>query len=339
MSRMARRDGGLGVRGQKDGSLTLTGSLPPAHGLWRLAWRRLLRNRLAVTGLGVIAVFGLVALLAPLIAPHDPSAQNLRETFEPLSLNHLAGTDNLGRDWFSRLLYGARLSIAVGLFAQLIVLGIGVPVGLAAGHFGKGIDTFLMRTTDLVYAFPDLLLIILLRSVLGGSIFTLFLIIGIVSWVDIARLVRGQVLGLKGQEFIEAARSLGASDRDIMARHLFPNLLGPLIVVVAFGVPRAIFIEASLSFIGVGANPGVPSWGSMVQEAYAAIFSSPHLVIFPSAAIALLMLAFTFAGDGLRDALDPRTEVTARPRRDIEEPTSPALPVPHETDTELPRAA
>jgi oligopeptide transport system permease protein len=308
-----------------------------ARGFWGLAWRRLLRNRLAAAGLVVVALFGLMALMAPLIAPHDPSAQNLRETFQPISLDHPAGTDNLGRDWFSRLLHGARMSLAVGLFAQLIVLSIGVPIGLVAGHWRGGVDTALMRLTDLVYAFPDLLLIILMRSVLGGDIFTLFLIIGIVSWVDIARLVRGQVLSLGQQEFVEAARSLGASDRAIMARHLLPNLAGPLIVLVAFGVPRAIFVEASLSFIGVGADPGVPSWGAMVQEGYAAIFSFPHLVIFPSVAIALLMLAFTFVGDGLRDALDPRTVVAPRPSHDRELTPEPAAQT--SAQTELPRAA
>jgi oligopeptide transport system permease protein len=218
-----------------------------------------------------------------------------------------------------------------------VVLSIGVPVGLAAGHWRGNVDTGLMRFTDLVYAFPDLLLVILLSAVLGGNIFTLFLIIGVVNWVDIARLVRGQVLSLEQHEFVEAARSLGATDRAIMVRHLLPNLAGPLIVLVAFGVPRAIFIEASLSFIGVGADPGVPSWGSMVQEGYAAIFSFPHLVIFPSAAIALLMLAFTFLGDGLRDALDPRTEVAVPPSRDRE--LAPEQPAETDLETQLPRAA
>jgi oligopeptide transport system permease protein len=270
--------------------------------------------------LGVIVV---AALLAPVLATHDPSNQDLGATFRKPSLDHLMGTDNLGRDWFSRLLYGARVSLAVGLFAQAIVLGIGLPIGLIAGYCGRTADSLLMRATDLVYAFPDLLLVILLRGVLGGSIFTLFFIIGLVAWVDIARLVRGQVLSLREREFIEAARSLGASNRDIMWRHLLPNLAGPLIVVVAFGIPRVIFIEASLSFIGIGVNPGVPSWGSMVQEGYAAISGFPHLVIFPALAIALLMLAFTFLGDGLRDALDPRTQVT-KPREDDEIKTPPA---------------
>jgi len=286
--------------------------LPPLRGFWSLALRRMLRNRLAVAGLGVIAVFVALAVLSPLIAPADPALQDLRATFESPSLHHLAGTDNLGRDWFSRLLYGARLSLMIGIFAQVIIVGIGLPVGLMAGYSGRWLDSILMRFADLVYAFPDLLLIILLRSVFGGGIFALFFIIGIVSWVDLARLVRGQAMSLRTREFVEAARSLGATDREIVLRHILPNLAGPVTVVVAFGVPRAVFVEATLSFIGIGVNAGTPSWGTMVQEGYAAIFSHPNLVIFPAAAIALLMLAFTFVGDGLRDALDPRTQTATR---------------------------
>ena len=286
----------------------------PLTGYWSRAWRRLLRNRLAVAGLGVIVLLALIALLAPVIAPRDPMQQDLANTFASPSLQHLAGTDNLGRDWFSRLVHGARVSLSVGLLAQAVVVGIGLPLGLLSGYRGGLTDAGIMRFTDLVYAFPDLLLIILLRSVLGGDIFTLFLIIGVVSWVDIARLVRGQALSLKQREFVVAARSLGASDREIMTRHLLPNLVGPLIVLVAFGVPRAVFIEAALSFMGFGVNPGTPSWGTMVQEGYSAIFAFPHLVIFPSAAIALLMLAFTFVGDGLRDALDPSIDSPSRSR-------------------------
>jgi oligopeptide transport system permease protein len=258
-----------------------------------------------------------------------------------MSWDHLAGTDNLGRDWFSRLLYGARLSLAIGIFAQLIVLAIGLPLGLVAGYNGRFADSAIMRFTDLVYAFPDLLLIILLRSVLGGGIFALFAIIGAVTWVDLARLVRAQALSLREREFVEAARSLGATDREIVMRHVLPNLAGPVTVLVAFGVPRAVFIEAALSFIGIGVNAGTPSWGAMVQEGYIGIFSNPHLVIFPAAAIALLMLAFTFLGDGLRDALDPRVQLSpasAAPQR--EEMMRPVpLPSQPATDQERPSRA
>ena len=282
---------------------------PPGtlRGLWGDALRILVRNRLAVAGLLVLAVFAVIAALAPLIAPYEPNAQDFDSTFASPNSEHLMGTDNLGRDWFSRLVYGARLSMTVGFFTQAIILAIGAPIGLIAGYFGGRIDNLLMRMTDLMYAFPDLLFIILLRTVLGGGIFTLFFIIAIVNWVDMARLVRGQILSLKEREFVTAARMLGATDRGIMWRHLFPNTIGPLVVVVTFGIPRAIFIEAALSFIGIGVGIDTVSWGSMIDSGRQAIFGSPHLVLFPAIAIALLMLAITFVGDGLRDALDPRS--------------------------------
>jgi oligopeptide transport system permease protein len=282
---------------------------PPSgpRGLWGDALRRLLANRLAVAGLVVIAFVVIVAVLAPLIAPYDPTRQELTNTFAKPGGEHLMGTDNLGRDWFSRLVYGARVSMTVGFFAQAVILTIGVAVGSLSGYFGGWVDNLLMRFTDLMYSFPDLLFIILLRSVFGGNIFVLFLIIGLVSWVDVARLVRGQILSLKEREFVEAARALGARPRELMWRHLFPNTLSPVIIVVAFGIPRAIFTEAALSFIGIGVDPRTPSWGSMIYEGYGGIFAVPSLVLFPAVTIAVVMLSFTFVGDGLRDALDPRT--------------------------------
>jgi oligopeptide transport system permease protein len=279
---------------------------PPEAGYWLRVWQHLRRDRLAMLGLTVIAIMVFAAVFAPIVAPHDPARQDLTATFASPSLSHLAGTDNLGRDWFSRLIYGARVSLAVGFCAQALVIGIGLPLGLIAGLKGRWADGAIMRFTDLAYAFPDLLLIILLRGVVGGSVYMLFLIVGLVSWMDTARLVRGQVLTLREREFVTAARSLGANDVQIMTRHLLPNLVGPVIVMMAIGIPRAVFIEAALSFIGFGVSPSTPSWGSMVQEGYGAIISFPYLVLFPSAAIALLLLAFTFVGDGLRDALDPR---------------------------------
>jgi oligopeptide transport system permease protein len=228
--------------------------------------------------------------------------------------SHVFGTDNLGRDWLSRMVFGARLSMTVGFLAQAVVLAIGLPVGLAAGYFGGRVDNLLMRLTDLVFAFPELLLIILLRSVTGGSIFMLFLVIGLAAWTGDARLVRGQILALKEQDFVLAARAIGARDRSIAWRHLLPNAMGPLIVATTFGIPRAIFTEASLSFIGIGVRPGTPSWGSMVQEGYGAVFAFPHLVVIPALAISMLMLSFTFVGDGLRDALDPRTRKSGSAR-------------------------
>jgi oligopeptide transport system permease protein len=196
--------------------------------------------------------------------------------------------------------------MSVGMFTQLIVLSIGLPLGAIAAFAGARTDNLLMRFTDIMYAFPDLLLIILLRSIFGGSIYMIFLAIGLASWTNVARLTRSQILTLKEQDFVLAARTIGASEGTILRRHLLPNALGPIIVTVAFGIPRAIFAEAALSYIGIGVKPPTPSWGTMVSDGYQVIFGFPHLVLFPALAIAIAMLAFTFLGDGLRDALDPR---------------------------------
>jgi oligopeptide transport system permease protein len=318
-------------------ALVLLPELAPPRGYWSRSWGRLLQNRLAVAGLVIVAVMVAMAVLAPIVAPHNPAKQDLYNTFASPSLDHPAGTDNLGRDWFSRIVYGARISLAVGLAAQLLVLGIGLPMGLIAGLKSRFVDSALMRFTDLAYAFPDLLLIILLRSVLGGGLITLVLIIGLVSWMDTARLVRGQVLTLREREFVAAARSLGATDTQVMLRHLLPNLTGPVIVMLALGIPRAVFIEAALSFIGLGVSIGTPSWGSMVQEGYTAIVAFPHLVLAPSIAIATLLLAFTFIGDGLRDALDPT--IDARKSKPLAQAEASRKPKPAQESDELSKAA
>jgi oligopeptide transport system permease protein len=198
------------------------------------------------------------------------------------------------------------VSLAVGVFTQVIILCIGLPIGAIAAFAGGRIDNLMMRFVDIVYGFPDLLLIILLRALFGGSIFMIFLAIGLVAWANIARLVRGQILSLKEQDFVIAANAVGVSTPRIILRHLLPNAIGPVIVAVTFGIPRAIFVEAALSYIGIGVKPPTPSWGTMIQDGYAVIFASPHLVVAPALAIAVTMLAFTFLGDGLRDALDPR---------------------------------
>ncbi|MBI4232929.1 MAG: ABC transporter permease [Chloroflexi bacterium] len=274
--------------------------------LWGEAWRRLLSNRLAVAGLSFVAFLALVALLASFLAPHDPAFQNYSAIQERPGARYWLGTDDLGRDIFSRLVYGARVSLLVGIFAQLIALSVGLPIGALAAFSGGRVDNLAMRFVDIVYGFPDLLLIILLRAVFGGSIYMIFLAIGLVAWSNLARLVRGQILSLKEQEYITAVRALGAPGPYIVLRHLIPNALGPVIVTVTFGIPRAIFVEAALSYIGIGVKPPTPSWGSMIRDGYNLIFSAPHMVVAPALAIAAIMLAFTFLGDGLRDALDPR---------------------------------
>jgi oligopeptide transport system permease protein len=281
-------------------------SARPHHTLWGDAFIRLRKNYLAMAGAAFILLLALAAIFAPLITPYGFADQNLDEIIESPSWKHPLGTDELGRDAFARLLYGARTSLAVGIFTQFIVIVIGLPVGAFSGYAGGKTDNFIMRFVDVMYAFPDMLLIILLRSVLGGSIYMLFLAIGLVAWVNVSRLVRGQILSLKSRDFVNAARAMGGMGNYITWRHLLPNSLGPVIVSITFNIPRAIFAEAALSYIGIGVQPPTPSWGAMIHDGYNLIFAKPHLIVFPAIAIALLMLAFTFLGDGLRDALDPK---------------------------------
>jgi oligopeptide transport system permease protein len=278
----------------------------PHHTMWGDAFIRLRRNRLAVTGAIIILIIAIAAILIPYLSPYAYDKQNLDAILQGPSWQHWLGTDGLGRDLFTRLIYGARTSLAVGLFTQLIVLSIGLPVGAFAGSMGGKVDNVLMRIVDVMYGFPDILFIILLRSILGGSIYMIFLAIGLVGWVGVARLIRGQILSLKSRDFVTAARAFGGTTRYLTIRHLIPNSLGPVIVLVTFSVPRAIFMEAALSYIGIGVQPPTPSWGTMIADGYAVIFSSPYVILFPAIAIGILMLSFTFLGDGLRDALDPR---------------------------------
>ena len=283
--------------------------------LWSDALRRLARNRLAIAGACVVVLLTIIAVFAPLIATHSPSAQDSYATLQGPSRAHLMGTDVLGRDTFSRLVYGTRISLGVGVFTQIIVLTLGAAIGGCAALGGRLLDNMLMRFTDIVYAFPDLLLIILLSQVLrgrsfarlGGGIFVIFLAIALVAWVGLARLIRGQMLSLKQREFVTAARALGAGEGRIVFKHLLPNTLSPVIVGLTFGIPAAIFAEAALSYIGIGIKPPTPSWGVLIQQGYNTILATPWPVFFPAVAIALTMLSFTFLGDGLRDALDPRT--------------------------------
>jgi oligopeptide transport system permease protein len=286
--------------------------------LWGDAWRRLVKNRAALLGGIIVVLLILVAMSADLLKDlgiiDSPTKQDYSAIFAQPGGEYPLGTDNLGRDQLSRLVYGARVAVAVGVFTQLVILAIGIPIGAIAALMGGRIDNLLMRITDIVYAFPDLLLIILLTTALRenplrgvwGGLLIIFFAIGIANWVGIARLTRGQLLSLKEREFVEAARALGAGNAHIIGRHLLPNALGPIIVAVTFGIPFAIFTEATLSFLGLGIVPPNPSWGSMIQDGYQAIFAYPHLVLFPALAIGISLLAFTFLGDGLRDALDPR---------------------------------
>ena len=275
--------------------------------LWGDALRRFSRNRTAMLGLIVILILATMAALAPVIQRHDPTFQNYSSLRESPNGEFWLGTDLLGRDQWSRLVHGARISLSVGILTEAVALTIGMTVGLTAALGGRGLDNLMMRVTDVAYAFPDLLMLILLLSIFGPSFLMIFFAIGLVSWPTLARLIRGQILSLQQRDFVLAARAMGASRLRIVVTHLLPNTLGPVIVAAVFGIPFAIFAEAALAFIGLGLPPPTPSWGRLVTDGYSAIRSSPHLVLFSTLAIAITMMSFTFIGDGLRDALDPRS--------------------------------
>jgi oligopeptide transport system permease protein len=307
---------GGGLRPASDASpQELRGQSPPSNegtstgrptSLWRDAWRRLLRNKLAVAGGIVVLLLVLIALFADLLAPYSYTKTNFGRLNEAPTRDYPFGTDQLGRDMLSRMIYGARVSMLVGLGAQVIIVLIGVPIGALAGWVGGRVDTLLTRFIDVMYAFPRLLFVILVMSMLGAGLLNIFIAIGLTGWVGIARQTRAQVLALRQKEFVEGARALGARSWRLLVRHVLPNALSPIVVAVTFGIPEAIFTEAALSFIGVGINPPTPSWGQMVGEGQQYLRSSWHLCVVPSIAIAITMLSFTFLGDGVRDALDPR---------------------------------
>ncbi|HXX40026.1 MAG TPA: ABC transporter permease [bacterium] len=285
---------------------TLALSLPRREtSYWHDAVRRLSRNRLAVIGGVAVALIMVIAAGADFLAPYPYAKTNFAHAYESPSAPHPMGTDPLGRDLLSRMIYGARISMIVGVGSQVLVILIGVPVGAVAGYYGGTLDLCLMRAVDVMYAFPTLLFVILIMSALGAGLFNIFFAIGITGWVTLCRLTRGQFLTLREQEFIMGARAAGATPRQVIFRHLLPNALAPIIVAVTFGVPRAIFTEAALSFIGVGINPPLPSWGGMVGEYQQYLRGYWYMATFPCIAIGATMLSFSFLGDGLRDALDP----------------------------------
>lgn len=296
--------------------------------LWRDAMYRLVRNRAALVGLFIIGFVSLVALFAPLIAPYDPLLikQN-NQLMEPIWTKlfgskftdpaHLFGSDELGRDILSRLMYSSRVSLVIGIVPVSIVTTVGLLVGMTAGFFGGAVDDLLMRITDIVYAFPDLLFVIIIVATLRNTalgeaydgLLIIFVGIAVVNWVGVARLVRGQVLSVKNREFVEAARAIGATSGRIMTKHIFPNILAPIIVTVAFAIPGAMLTEATLSFLGIGIRPPTPTWGVMINEGFVVFSTTPWPVLLPAICISIVLLAFTFVGDGLRDALDPRSKM------------------------------
>jgi oligopeptide transport system permease protein len=287
--------------------LAATAPARPPRSLWSDAWARLQRNRMAVAAGMFLIVMSAIAAFAPwLPGVPDPALQDLAKGASPPSIQHIFGTDELGRDLFARVLHGGRISLLVGLVGTLVSLLIGVTWGAVAGYVGGRTDDWMMRVVDVLYALPYLFLVILLLVFFSRSLVMLFVALGLVQWLTMARIVRGQVLSLKHQTFVEAARALGASDAAIIFRHIVPNTLGPVIVYTTLTVPAVILQEAFLSFLGLGVQPPNASWGTLVSDGARLLALFPWLVTFPSIAMSLTLLAFNFLGDGLRDALDPQ---------------------------------
>ena len=272
-------------------------------------WRRFVRARLAWVGLVIIVAFALMAIFAPSLAPYDPNKQSLTQLLQPPNAQHWLGTDELGRDILSRILYGARVSLSVGIISVGIALVIGVVLGLISGYFGGWTDTLIGRGTDALLAFPALVLALAITSALGPSLTNAMLAIGVVGIPIYVRLTRGQVLALKEREFVEGARVAGASSPRIIFRHILPNVTSPIIVQASLGVAFAVLAEAGLSFLGLGVQPPTASWGSMINTGKNYLEMDPWVAIVPGIAIFLTVLGFNFLGDGIRDALDPHLKL------------------------------
>ncbi len=273
-----------------------------------MIWLRLRRDPRALLGIVVVMLLIFAAIAAPLIARHDPVRIDLVRQLEPPSGTNWLGTDIQGRDVWSRLVFGARISLAVGLISQGIALALGLTMGLLAGYYGRWVDELIMRLADVTLAFPTLLLLIAMVAALQPSLIVVFVTIGVVGWAGMARLVRGQVLVVRQLEFVQAARALGARDRRIIGRHVLPSVLAPVVIAATLGMAGAIMAEAALSFLGLGVQPPAPSWGAMIADArdLAQLRSAPWTSLFPGLAIGATVLGFNLLGDALRDALDPR---------------------------------
>jgi ABC-type dipeptide/oligopeptide/nickel transport system permease subunit len=277
----------------------------PAN-LWRDAAIRFSRNKLAVGALFVVGLFFFMAIFADVISPSPYDKTNLSQSRKFPSWEYPLGTDTIGRDQLSRIIYGARVSLSIGLSVQLIAVVIGVTMGAAAGFLGGWVDTLVMGTIEVFTAIPQLLFALFLLALWGGGITNIIVALGIISWIEICRLTRAQILSLREKEYIESARAIGVTNVNIALKHLLPNALSPLIISFTLGIPATMFAEAGLSFLGIGINDPMPSWGKMAGQSFGNIEVYWHLGLFPTLMIALTMLSFSFVGDGLRDALDPR---------------------------------
>jgi oligopeptide transport system permease protein len=285
----------------------VTPAIEKGSSLWRDAWIKLCKNHLALAGLGLLIFLCVVSLLTPWIAPYGFEQQDLLLGATPPSMQHWLGTDVFGRDMLTRIMWGGRVSLTVGFIATAVALAIGVVWGAVAGYMGGRVDMVMMRLVDILYALPFMIFIILLMVVFGRSMLLLFFAIGAVEWLTMARIVRGQVMSLRKQDFVEAAHSLGLPQWTIIRRHIIPNTLGPVIVYTTLTIPSVMLLEAFLSFLGLGIQPPQSSWGLLINYGVETMEEYPWLLIFPGIALSLTLFALNFLGDGLRDALDPRT--------------------------------
>ncbi|MFD2638912.1 ABC transporter permease [Piscibacillus salipiscarius] len=274
---------------------------------WKDAWRRFKKNKLALFGVGVILFLAFMSFFGGPISGYDYYTNNYAITNQSPSADHWFGTDNLGRDVFSRTWYGAKISLFIGIMAALIDVVIGVIWGAVAGYFGGKVDEYMMRIADILYSLPYLLVVILLMVILPQGLWTLIIAMTFTGWINMARIVRGQVMQLRNEEYVLAARTLGANSNRIMFRHLVPNTLGPILVTLTLTIPNAIFTEAFLSYLGLGVQAPLASWGTMTNDAIGALQYYPYQLFFPAFFICLTMLAFNVIGDGMRDALDPKS--------------------------------
>lgn len=264
-----------------------------------------LKNKMAVLGAAVIIVIIIAAIFAPFISPHNPYKVDFKFQFQKPDSSYLVGTDMYGRDVLSRIIYGSRVSLLIGLIPTLISMVIGTVIGIIAGYYGGRVDFVLMAISDMVLSFPSILLAMVVMYTLGAGLLNIFIALSVIGWAGTARVVRSQTMSIKSREFVEAARAMGVRDRTIMARHIFPNCIPQLLVLFTLNIPSSILSEASLSFLGIGAQPPASSWGLMVSEGKEYLFNAPWVTIAPGIAILIIVLAFNFLGDGLRDVLDP----------------------------------
>ena len=273
---------------------------------YAVAFRRLRKNKLAMIGLGIVVALLAIAIFAPWIAPYDPTEPDLTNTLSPPSKEHPFGTDRLGRDVFSRVVYGSRIALMVGLLIVAIQALIGVPLGLIAGYYGGVVDNIIMRVVDILLSIPSLVLALAIASALGPGLYNVIIAFGVIGWTGFARLVRAEVLSIREKEYIEAAKATGEKDRAILIKHILPNVIPTIIVIATLTMPSALILASALSFLGLGAQPPTPEWGAILAEGRIYLRQAPWISTFPGLAIMTTVLGLNFLGDGLRDALDPR---------------------------------